>query len=322
MLALHSFAHNRSKFFVCFVFGFLGEPFFKAFKSLVNEHAFAGYSLAAFGFGHLQKLGMRRRIDDIADNLALVEAIVCNGRFVNVWTHAHRCRVDDDVEICGNAREFIERRDLDGLEIFFVNNLCLEKFVQRTCKSFAFFLGAAYDGQFVFLFHKRKGNRLGGAAVSEESDFFMGGRYTVFFEITYATIRVSCGPAKRSADNAVFPVQRVHAFCELADIAQFIDELGISVCVDEFRLVGDGDVCAVELHRLETFNGLGEIFWFWCVGEIRRIDAEGVKKGVVHSGRFAVCNRMPENAKSFRLSVYGSQSNLVLSFPPVGKNSK
>jgi hypothetical protein len=58
-------------------------------------------------------------------------------------------------------------------------------------------------------------------------------------------------------------------------------------------------------------NRLGEIFWFGCVGEISRIDAKGVKKGVVHSGRFAVSNRMPENAKSFRLSVYGSQSNLV-----------
>ena len=108
-----------------------------------------------------------------------------------------------------------------------------------------------------------------------------------------------------------FPVQRVYAAGELRNFRKFIDKAGRTVCVEKFRLVGNCDVCAAELHRLEAFYGFGKIFRFWSVGEIRRIDAESVKKGVVHGGRFAVCNRMPENAKSFRLSVYGSQSNLV-----------
>ena len=54
ILALHSFAHNRGKFFVCLVLGFFREPFLKAFESLVDEHSFAGHYLASLGFGHLQ----------------------------------------------------------------------------------------------------------------------------------------------------------------------------------------------------------------------------------------------------------------------------
>ena len=101
--------------------------------------------------------------------------------------------------------------------------------------------------------------------------------HNVLFEISHTTIRVSRRTAESPADNSTFPVQRVYAAGELRNFGKFVDKARRTVCVEKFRLVGDGDVCAAELHRLETFDGFGNIFRFWSVGEIRRIDAESTK---------------------------------------------
>ena len=201
--------------------------------------------------------------------------------------------------------------DLQAGQTLICPDVVYDAYLQNYVRKNGIKPATAYDGKFILLFYKRVGNRLCGTAIPEECNFFASRIHAVFFEISHATVWVRGRSAKRSADNPVFPVERVHATCKGADGRKFIDKARRTICVKEFRLVGNGDVCAMELHSLKAFNSLGKIFRFGGVGEISRVDAESTKKGVVHGGRFAMCNRMPEYAKSFRLSVNGSQSNLV-----------
>lgn len=182
----------------------------------MHEHAFAGDGCAAFFFCHLQKLCARWRVDDVADDLSLMERICRKRAFIDVRAHADGCRVDDDVEVCGNAYEIFEGRDLYILG--------REEAVQPFCKSFAFLSAAADDGELVALFHQRVGDGLGGSAVTEQGDFLAACVDAVFLEIPDAAVGVCRRSAEGAASDSVFPVERVDAACKAADGAELIDE--------------------------------------------------------------------------------------------------
>ena len=284
------------QFFVRSALGLLGEPLAETFEPLVHEHAFARDDLAALRLCHLQKPGAWRRIYDVAHDLPLVEAFRGERAFVFVRGHAHGSRVDDDVEIGGDAFEVGEGRNLYP---------DLDKYrIQAVGERLALFCRAAHDGERVALFHERERDCLCGAAVPEERHALVADVHAVFFEVADAAVRVGSRPAESAPDNSVFPVERVHAAGELADVGQLVHEFRIPVATDEFRLVGDGDVCAAELHRPEPADGVREIFRFRCVGEVACVYSERLEKGVVHRGRLAVRYGMPENTERFCFAVY------------------
>ena len=213
--------------------------------------------------------------------------------------HAHGCRVDDDVEIGGDAFEVGEGRNLYP---------DLDKYrIQAVGERLALFCRAAHDGERVAPFHERKRDCFRRTAVPEERHALVADVYAVFLEVADAAVRVGSRPAESAPDNSVFPVERVHAAGKLADVAEFVYESRASVATHEFGLVRNGDVCAAELHRPEPADGVREIFRFRCVGEVACVYSERLEKGVVHRGRLAVRHRMPENTERFCFAVYAGR---------------
>ena len=236
------------------VCGLCGKPFLETFKALVDQHAFAGDNLASLGLGHLQELCARRRVDDVADHLIAVQAFCRERALVVVRAHAHRCRVDDNLVVGGHVGEFGEGDDLDSI-------------AKPLGQRFALFSAAADDGEIVVLFYECVGDGFGGTAVPEQGDGRVAWVYAVFFQIPDAAVRVGCRSAKGAADNAVFPVERVHAAREAANRGELVDEARFTRRgIDELSLVRYGDVCTAELHGAEAFYGVCEIFWFGGVG--------------------------------------------------------
>ena len=143
----------------------------------------------------------------------------------------------------------------------------------------------------------------------------------MLLEVADASVGVSRCAAERAAGNAVFPVERIHAARELADIAKLVDQARSPVAFHEFRLVGDGDVGAAELHGPETANGFREVFRFGSKGQITSVNLEKVEEGVVHGGRFAVRHGVPKDTERLCFSVYTVQFYPLLS-AHLGLNSK